>query len=323
MKDKKVISFIGRIAVSIFLLGLLCWLMRSKLGSLFHIIRAVKIPLFFLAFLINMILTVVCSFRLKFLFMVHEIYFSVVETIKLVLIGQFFNNFMPSTVGGDVIKLYYAQKRSQGLIKPFSSIFIDRVLGVTALILFSALSLVFWGSLIKNSMVKVIIWGSFFVLMAFILLFFSQNVAKKFKFLLKPLNLFKIEAKVKELYASVSIFRKSKQLWKAFFLAIVTQFSLSIVGYILALSLSIDLPLYIFLILIPVIGAVSSLPSLNGLGIREGAFVYFFKDFMKPELAFALSILFLSQVVIGSIIGGLVYLFGGNFREREEIHHDK
>lgn len=316
MKNKKVFYLIVRIFISVFLLGLLVWFMRNNLNSFLQIIFSLKIYLFLVSIFFYIFSMFLCAFRLKFLFLAQDIQFSIWEVLKLGFIGQFFNNFMPSTIGGDVIKLYYAHKRSSDMIKPFSSIFIDRMLGGISLIFFAAASFVFWGNLIKDLLVKWIILGLFCLSILFLSLFFSKRTAKKFKFLLIFVRFLKLEDKLKKVYKTMSNFKNSRQTYKALIFSLGIPLLITISAYFVALSLSIKLPLYIFFILIPVIGVLSSLPSLNGLGIREGALVYFFRYFIKPELAFTLSILFLIQMGIISIIGGLVYLLGGSFKER-------
>ena len=64
-----------------------------------------------------------------------------------------------------------------------------------------------------------------------------------------------------------------------------------------------------FFLLIPVVHLISMLPSLNGLGIREVAYVYFLKNHIGTETAAAVGILWLSLLIFLSLIGGLIYLF--------------
>jgi len=61
----------------------------------------------------------------------------------------------------------------------------------------------------------------------------------------------------------------------------------------------------------PLVSVASMMPSINGLGVREGAFVIFLGEFISKESAMAVSILFLSIVLIVSFIGGVLYLFSG------------
>jgi uncharacterized protein (TIRG00374 family) len=83
--------------------------------------------------------------------------------------------------------------------------------------------------------------------------------------------------------------------------------------------LGLDLPLKIFFVFIPLIQIVSLLPSLGGLGIREGAFVYFFKEFVQPEYALAISILYLAPMIFSSFFGGVIYMFYGRINKQEVL----
>ena len=53
------------------------------------------------------------------------------------------------------------------------------------------------------------------------------------------------------------------------------------------------------------------LPSIGGLGVREGAFVAFFAALAGRDTAFAVSLLLLSGLLVVSFLGGLVYLWWG------------
>ncbi|MCK4822914.1 flippase-like domain-containing protein, partial [bacterium] len=66
--------------------------------------------------------------------------------------------------------------------------------------------------------------------------------------------------------------------------------------------------LYFFLF-VPIISVLTMLPiSLNGIGIREGAFVFFFtKVGISSAQALSMSILTYTIVLLASLIGGLIY----------------
>jgi hypothetical protein len=51
------------------------------------------------------------------------------------------------------------------------------------------------------------------------------------------------------------------------------------------------------------------MPSINGLGVREGAFVLFLSEFISKGSSVVVSILFLAIVLFTSFIGGVLYLF--------------
>ena len=72
--------------------------------------------------------------------------------------------------------------------------------------------------------------------------------------------------------------------------------------YLLALALGGDTKLIYFFLIIPVVQLLSMLPSLNGLGIREGATVYFLAPYIGKEYAVALGILQLASLFLVSFI---------------------
>ncbi len=84
-------------------------------------------------------------------------------------------------------------------------------------------------------------------------------------------------------------------------------------AYCLGLSLGIDQPLSLYFGLIPVILLVMLLPvTINGLGVSQAAFVWFFAQAGVPNgTAFTLSVLFVALGTVGNLPGGLLYLSGG------------
>ena len=56
------------------------------------------------------------------------------------------------------------------------------------------------------------------------------------------------------------------------------------------------------------------LPSIGGLGLREGAIVAFFGSMVGNEKAFGISILLLATLFLISVIGGIIYLISPQFR---------
>ena len=67
----------------------------------------------------------------------------------------------------------------------------------------------------------------------------------------------------------------------------------------------------------PFRSVISMIPSLGGLGVREGAYVLFFSGFGGSEKAFALGLLYFATTIGASIIGGICYLFTGRVAPEE------
>lgn len=76
------------------------------------------------------------------------------EIVKINWIGQFFSSVLPGSVSGDLIKLFYIQTMDKELSKKFvfASILIDRVMGLSGLILLVGISsLLFSGHILASA----------------------------------------------------------------------------------------------------------------------------------------------------------------------------
>jgi len=59
------------------------------------------------------------------------------------------------------------------------------------------------------------------------------------------------------------------------------------------------------------------IPSIGGLGVREGAMVAFFSPLVGRDTSFAVSLLLLFGLFIISFVGGLTYLYWINFKRKK------
>jgi len=73
---------------------------------------------------------------------------SLYNLVKVTWIGQFFSSVLPGSVSGDLVKVLYVQDMDQNLSKTFifASMFIDRLMGLSGLILLTGMSSVFFYS---------------------------------------------------------------------------------------------------------------------------------------------------------------------------------
>lgn len=100
---------------------------------------------------------------------------------------------------------------------------------------------------------------------------------------------------------------------------IINCFMVSLAGNILAilslyfivLSLGIQVGLLAVFIIFPLVTVISMIPiSINGIGLREGAFVFFLKGYSVSSVnAVAISVLYFSTIIFLGILGGIIFLF--------------
>ena len=107
------------------------------------------------------------------------------------------------------------------------------------------------------------------------------------------------------------VFQKNHfALLNGLWLSILLQVNVVIYHYIVALALDLELPFYSFFFTIPVYALITTLPiSINGIGIRENLFIFFFSLFgITNTEAVAYSWLLYSILVIQGFLGGILYV---------------
>jgi uncharacterized membrane protein YbhN (UPF0104 family) len=87
--------------------------------------------------------------------------------------------------------------------------------------------------------------------------------------------------------------------------------SLIIVQFFIARALSVDLPLAVFGLFVPIIAILNLLPlSFNGLGVREGVYQFLFVPIgVSTAIAIAMSLAFYFLRFGAGIVGGLFYAY--------------
>lgn len=324
---KKAFYNLIRIIVSVSLLLLLFWFMRDSLNDIIRTLISANKAVFLLGTLVNILIVYIMGLRLKYIFKAQEIILTLREAVYLTFIGYFFNNFLPSSIGGDIVKAYYAADKTKKKLQSYTSVFIDRMIGMFGLGFIASVALVLLAVLEREVENVMLAWFilAFILASAFIcLVLWNRNFAKRFKFLIKVLRISHVEEKLKKIYDAIHGYKNKKKIMLGSFgLSLGAQVLSIVLVFLMALCISVKTNIFNFFLVVPIAGFASILPSINGLGVREGAFVYFLRGMITPEKAFAVSLLWLFQSFILSFIGGIIYLFKGQFKiksAKEEMY---
>jgi uncharacterized membrane protein YbhN (UPF0104 family) len=220
------------------------------------------------------------------------------KLFSLYMIGSLFNIMLPGLIGGDAVKAFYLYKTSGRGSLTLASIFMDRYLGFVILIAICAIAFPFGYSYFRNSPVA---WMLPLIVLAFIitsLLVFSLRLGKRIKVLSESYDYFQ------------SYWNQKDIIVKSLLISIFVQLSGIVAVYILALGIGEHLPFLACLIFIPPIVVFTMLPiSISGIGVREGAFVFFFSLInIRPEVATALSLSWFLSITAGSLLGLIEYI---------------
>ncbi len=315
-----------RVFLSFGLIGLLIYLMRNDLGKIKETLLNANIYIFLLAFILYVGVIVIASFRLKWVVKVQNARISLVEAASLNLVGNFFSFFLPTAIGGDVVKAHFCSQRTNNKLGSYTAVFVDRFLGLITIVFIACFAILFFGNDICSPEIYPKVRFVTFLLLALSIIvaifLLNRNLAKKFSFLRSILRFLKLDSAVETVYNALNIYKNHPYvIIKSLLLSLFIQLSSFYMIYILAKALYMDIPLKLVFFAMPLVSFMSMLPSIGGLGFRESAFVVFFGILISKDKAFALGLMWLGVVILISVLGGIIYAVKGDFRVKldEEV----
>ena len=193
-------------------------------------------------------------------------------------IGLFFNNFLPSSIGGDAVRAVYLGKQSGKTKDVVFSVLAERLIALAALAIVG---------FVAGVLVDIPIWISWGVLPALLAVSLIGYLAAAY---------------LPDIKRACSFFI----FLDVFMLSIAFQISVVLVNLCIFKAIGVSVGLLIGAAVIPAAMAVAMIPvGINGYGLREGAYILLFGMFgISKEEAFAVSVLFALLVALCSLYGG-------------------
>ena len=297
-----------KLALSVFLIWFL--LDNIDIESATAKLTEVSLPLVFLSCLVIAFQLVLATFRWQAVLRAIHAPLKFLKSFQIVYIGAFFNQALPSSVGGDAVRIYTAYKSGLTLSSSINGIVLERVASVLGLVL---LVLIYQPFLFDRFDDAIPLW-LFPSLMAAGLM----GVAFMMVFNDLPAQLQRWRVLRFMAYLSADtrlVFLQPTHTLKVMALTVIGHINVSFSVWILGLSLGLgdQLGLFDCLILIPPVLLVTVLPiSIAGWGVREGAMVTALGLIgVSAESALVLSILFGLAAIAASLPGGLIWLLSG------------
>ncbi len=310
-KIKNILSVFLRISVSIVLLALLFKFNKIDLHALIADIKGADKFFLFIGLLGCFFVYILGFLRWQMLVKAAGIKIPLGRLISSFSGGIFFSIFLPSTIGGDLVRSVDLAGHTKKAKEVIATVFLDRFSGYIGLVLVVIPALFLGRDLVLDKVVFSSVAVIVILLVIILLVLFNNYVYSRIsKFLTTP-NSGKIREVIKDIHREIHVFRGDKKII-IFNLAIsfIIQALSPLCAYFIGLSLGIKISFIYFLIFLPIIGAITLLPiAIGGLGLREGLFVvYFAKAGVIKQLALAMSLLSFSFVVFYAAIGGIIYV---------------
>ncbi len=306
---KKNLLLAVKIAISLALLGYL--LTTADLPALFGRIRNGDPLLLAAAVAVYLVMLLISMWRWHLLLQAQGFRAPFGPLSASYLVATFFNNFLPSNIGGDLIRIQDGARLTGSRTTSVAVVAIDRILGFAALYALAAGAYILGGPLVRHlAGARLVIFGLGAIFAGLAIVFFRPGIAG---WLMERSGLgawgFAHE-RFEVVQAAVHVYRaKMGTVWLAFLASLALQALVVCYFYAVARGLRIPLALSACFLMVPLCSLVQALPvSFNGWGVREGLFIVYFGQVGLPAAsALAFSLVGAGLVVLLSLSGAVVW----------------
>jgi uncharacterized membrane protein YbhN (UPF0104 family) len=306
-----------KIAVSIILLVVL--LSRIDAGQLWATARKASLVWLAVALVIYFVNVVASSWRWHLLLGAQRVDVPMWSLIRSFLVALYFNNFLPSNIGGDFIRIKDTARAAGSKTLATLVILCDRVIGVIALVLVAATGATMVaeiGGHVGSPIWPSWLWAGFVAgtIVSAPAVLAPAGVGR----LLQPLTVIHPEwigSRIEDLTTALSRFREHPgTILACFGGAVFVQATIVLFYIAVAHALHVPVEAWDLAVIVPLSFIVQMLPvSLNGFGVREATFSFYFTRVGLPmEAALLTSLVAQAMIMLFSLIGAGVWFARGH-----------
>lgn len=328
--------FIFKLAISIFILVYL--ILKINLDELKSSLIAANWVYIVLALCIYIAGQVLNSYKWALLVKTKGVVIPFWNLCSYYFMGMFLNLFLPSIIGGDIPRGYYLYKdhgSSSGdgaphitVSEAISTVMMQRATGVFALIIIASIMyfIFFFRNPIlakyaPNAEVSGLLTTIFFVLIIGLV----AGTIFIYRFKPNP-NRPESSSKLRIFLNDIGGYlHHPKTLNLVILYSFIFQASVVFVNIVIGKAINATVPLTYYFVAIPIIALLAALPiSFNGMGVREGAYVFFLGLVgVDKSVAFSIALLWLFIVIASSLLGAPIFIFRGTKPQKPEVYPQK
>ncbi len=316
--NKKTLFFIAKFVIS----ALLIWLIATNFEIGAAAERLTDIRYIFVLGAIMVLLVLIVNNAIRWQIVLHAIHAHLPFWVaaKILYIAIFFNQTLPSAIGGDAFRMFLSRKAGVSLQGAVNGVMLERVATVTGLIFLVIITQPFLLARIGDNPAKYAFPAlAALAVLGIVFLMLLDRLPQRLQSWKLVRGLGHLATDAKKLFLSPAY------ALKAISLGVLGNILISFAAYLVARSLAIEVSVLDCLVLIPPVILITTLPiSIAGWGVREGAMVAAFAFVGVAEGdAFVMSILFGLTNIVFALPGGLLWLLSDYKREEvEEVEAD-
>ncbi|MFP4082437.1 MAG: lysylphosphatidylglycerol synthase transmembrane domain-containing protein [Candidatus Aminicenantes bacterium] len=308
-KRKNIFLFVLKFVFSFFIIALLL-IFKTSIQGILEVLKGASLFWLAVSFLLHFFGFLISAIRWQVLIRAQGDFVPMGILVQSYLVAGFFNNFLPTRFGGDVVRIWDGSRYSRSVLKSSAIVIVDRFTGIVVLLVFALAA-----SLLRLDMASKIpvIWVALLLgILGLILttIFFlpagrwAVEKIPDLKFLTK------VKQKLLSFRETILIFRNRKVfLSKAFFWAFLLQVNVILHYYLIGKALHLRIGLLDYFIFQPIVLFILAVPiTINGLGLREGSYLEIFKFYgILPRTAVSFGLIDWAFGLIIGIVGGIIY----------------
>ena len=289
---------------------LLYWVLRkTNLTEIFLALRSANLPFLIAALLVYFASYYIRAYRWRILLHAQKVEGSIPFLYQSYMVGIFFSNFLPSIVGGDVVRAYDILRLGMSKSSALATVVVDRLLGLLCLILFGVSAL-----LVSPQLVTHLHLPSWWLLGVAGLFLVVWLLLRQRRLALIRFSSKKLQHLVNRVTKAFGVFGNRKEaLAKAFGWSLAVQITVIFHYFLIEKALHLSIPFGTFFLIIPLATLIMMLPvSINAIGLRESAFVFLLGAYgygISSSQAIAFAWLAYGIVIIQGLLGGIIYAF--------------
>jgi uncharacterized protein (TIRG00374 family) len=278
---------------------------KVDFNSTIFLLRKTDTSIFILALVVVTLEVLIATVRWEVILNRLKINIPYVVALRYLWMGVFFNQALPSSIGGDALRGYFLCKHENCSISSATiGVLLDRVIGMLGLIILIVATTPLLFGLVSD---PIVVWG---LVIAIIGASSAIGIAMVVDLIPNRWTHWKIIQGM-----SIFSFKGRKVVFSyhglvSIILSLVIQLSFVFAVWLLAYGMELDIELSSMLLIVPITNLLMALPiSIAGWGVREGVMItglgYLSVD---PEAALALSILYgllMLVVALPGLIGWL------------------
>jgi len=278
------------------------------LGKLREIVLTVPPQVFGLAIVLHIVVFLLGGLRWWLLARRTGVDRPFAAVLPSYYLGVFSNNFLPTGVGGDVVRILHLKQLNIGLHALVAATISDRLIGLTAVLATGLAALAVTPGVRIGDEVRLGLLTLSLTAIASVWLLAHQRFGALVERLAQRFHQTRIRKMAFELVHSIHRLHNHRNLvMGALALSVAVQSLVTISYYLLARSIGLEQPLTLFFAVIPVVFLAATLPiSIGGLGVREGTFVaLMIAAGAEKSLVVSVSVAYLAVFWLSTLPGAL------------------